>query len=244
MTFPSANHTNIFFQLALSVQSATGSFAGTTGSLQFEANASTPPSGFSGAVSLAPTIARPSDGATASGSTILDASATNATSVEFKLFGGIYGASAPVICTANLTLYGWVCSWNSLTVPNGSYVLVAEGFTSTSNALSPSVNITVNNPAPTATVARPSNGAKVSGSTILDASATNAIGVVFRLFGGIYGYSGPVICTATLTLYGWVCSWNSATVPNGSYVLLAEAGNYDSNTFSPNVNITVKNPPG
>ena len=126
--------------------------------------------------------------------------------------------------------------------PNGSFLLVAEAFNSTSNAVSPSVNITINNPVPTATVARPSNGATVSGSTILDASATNTTSVEFRLFGGIYGYSAPVLCTATLTLYGWVCSWNSTTSPNGSYVLLAEAFNSGSTafSFSPNVNITIR----
>ena len=112
-TFQGASHTLLFVQLALSVQSGTGSFAGTTGSLQFETLLSYPFSGgFSGTVSLAPTIARPSNGTTVSGSTILDASATNATSVEFRLFGGSLGSSQAVLCTATLTLYGWVCSWN------------------------------------------------------------------------------------------------------------------------------------
>jgi Galactose oxidase, central domain len=95
---------------------------------------------------------------------------------------------------------------------------------------------------PTTTVARPSNGAIVTGTmVILDASATNATSVEFRLFGGVYGYSAPVLCTATLTLYGWVCSWDSTTSPNGRYVLLAEASNSISTAFSPNVNITIQN---
>ena len=38
---------------------------------------------------------------TLSGSTYLDASGSNATSVEFLLFGGPYGFDAPVICTAS-----------------------------------------------------------------------------------------------------------------------------------------------
>jgi hypothetical protein len=246
-TFPSASHTSLFVRLALSVQGGTGSFAGTTGSLQLEANTGIPlgeSTGFSGTVSLAPTIARPATGASLSGSTILDASAPNATSVQFDLLGGFLGSSYEVLCTAAVTLYGWVCSWNSANVPNGSYVLEAEAFTPTSNALGPNVNVTVDNPPPSAIVARPTNGASVSGSTILDASASNTTNVEFRLFGGIYGYSAPVLCTATLTSYGWVCSWNSATVPNGSYVLLAEASSLVSTAFSPNVNITVKNPTG
>ena len=88
----------------------------------------------------------PSNGATLTGSTFLDASASNATSVEFRLFGGTYGYAAPVICTATLTLYGWLCYWNTMTVPNGSYVLVSESFNSTGSAFSlGGATITVNN---------------------------------------------------------------------------------------------------
>ena len=67
-------------------------------------------------------IGLPSAGATLSGSTALDASGSNATSVEFLLFGGTYGFAAPVICTATApTIVGWLCAWNTTTVPNGSY---------------------------------------------------------------------------------------------------------------------------
>ena len=75
----------------------------------------------------------------------LDASASNATSVEFLLFGGIYGYAAPVLCTATPTIYGWLCSWNTTTVPNGSYVLVSEAFNSAGSTFSSGVSITVNN---------------------------------------------------------------------------------------------------
>jgi outer membrane protein assembly factor BamB len=165
----------------------------------------------------------PSNGATVSGSTLLDASASNATSVEFQLFGGAYGFFGPVLCTATPTYYGWLCSWNTTTVPNGSYVLSSLAFNSTGSAYSMGgVNITVNNP-PTTSVLIPSNGATVAGSTLLDASASSATSVEFRLFGGIYGFNAPVLCTATPTYYGWLCSWNTTTVPNGSYVLSSEA---------------------
>ena len=184
----------------------------------------------------------PSNGATLSGSTTLDASASNATSVEFRLFGGVYGYNAPVLCTATLTYYGWVCSWNTTTVPNGSYALLSEAFNSGGSAFSSGVSITVNNqPPPTTSVLIPSNGATLSGSTTLDASASNATSVEFRLFGGVYGYNAPVLCTATLTYYGWLCSWNTTTVPNGSYALLSEAFNSGGSAFSSGVSITVHN---
>jgi hypothetical protein len=75
----------------------------------------------------------------------------------------------------------------------------------------------------------------------LDASASNATGVLFVLFGGTYGYHGHVLCTATLTYYGWVCSWNSKTVPNGAYTLTSFAYNSGAYAFSPGVDIAVEN---
>ena len=66
---------------------------------------------------------------------------------------------------------------------------------------SASAPLFVNNP-PTTSIIIPSNGATLSGSTYLDAAATNATSVEFRLFGGIYGYSAPVVCTATPTFTG------------------------------------------
>jgi hypothetical protein len=105
----------------------------------------------------------------------------------------------------------------------------------------PSVTIS-SNPNPTTAVLVPSNGATLSGSTYLDASASNATSVEFLLFGGSYGYNAPVLCTAKPTYYGWLCSWNTTTVPNGSYALLSEAFGAGGSTFSSGVSITVNNP--
>jgi len=96
-------------------------------------------------------------------------------------------------------------------------------------------------PPPTTSVIIPSDGAALSGTTTLDATASSATSVEFRLFGGSYGFAAPVLCTATLTYYGWFCSWDTTTVPNGSYVLVSEAFNSAGNTFSSGASITVKN---
>jgi hypothetical protein len=185
----------------------------------------------------------PSIGATLSGSTYLDASASNATSVEFLLFGGTYGFSAPVLCTATPTLYGWLCAWNTTTVPDGTYTLVSLASNSAGSTFSSGVNIVVNNnnSPPTTRVLIPSNGATLSGSTYLDASATNATSVAFVLFGGTYGFSDRVLCTATPTLYGWLCAWNTTTVPDGTYTLFSGTGNSAGIAFGSGVSITVKN---
>jgi YVTN family beta-propeller protein len=190
------------------------------------------------------TVLVPSNGATLSGTAAtLDASATNATSVKFLLFGGTYGYNAPVLCTATLTAYGWVCSWNTTTVPNGSYVLLSEASGAGGSAFSSGVSMTIKNPLPTTNIQVPSNGATLSGTAVtLDASAANATSVKFLLFGGTYGYNAPVLCTATLTYYGWVCLWNTTTVPDGSYVLVSEAFNAVGSAFSSGVSITITRP--
>jgi hypothetical protein len=185
----------------------------------------------------------PSNGTSLSGTAAtLDASASNATSVEFLLFGGIYGYAAPVICTSTLTYYGWVCSWNTTTVPDGFYALVSEASGPGGSAYSSGVSITIDNPPPTTAVLIPSNGTSLSGTAAtLDASASNATSVEFRLFGGSYGFNAPVLCTATPTYYGWLCSWNTTTVPNGTYALLSEAFGAGGSTFSSGVSITIDN---
>ena len=122
-------------------------------------------------VSPSPTtsVLVPSNGASLSGTAAtLDAAASNATSVKFLLFGGSYGYAAPVICTATPSYYGWVCSWNTTTVPDGSYGLVSEASRSPGGtAYSSGVGITVDNPPPTTSIVVPSNGASLSGTAYL-----------------------------------------------------------------------------
>ena len=188
-------------------------------------------------------VLNPSNKATVSGTaTTLDASATNATSIEFVLFGGSYGLSGHSVGAATLTYYGWVDTWNTTTVPNGSYVLVSYASGAGGSTASSGVSITVNNASPpTTSVLIPSKGATVSGSTTLDASATNATSIEFVLFGGSYGLSGHSVGAATLTYYGWVDTWNTTTVPNGSYVLVSYASGAGGSTASSGVSITVHN---
>jgi outer membrane protein assembly factor BamB len=79
-------------------------------------------------------------------------------------------------------------------------------------------------PPPVATVLVPAAGATLTGNAVLDASATSTVGVaavVFRLSGGTE--TDHLIGTATLTIFGWLCSWNSTSVPDGAYTLTAVA---------------------
>ncbi len=194
--------------------------------------------------SSAPTtsVLIPSAGATLSGTAAtLDAAASNATSVQFLLSGGAY--SNQVICTTTPTIYGWVCPWDSTTVPNGTYTLNSKAFNSTANAVSTGVAVTVaNSPPPTTSVLIPSAGATLSGTAAtLDAAASNATSVQFLLSGG--AYSNQVICTTTPTIYGWICPWDSTRVPNGTYTLNSKAFNSTANAVSTGVAVTVANSP-
>ena len=80
----------------------------------------------------------PAPGAAVHGAVVLDASATNAVSVEWFLSGVDIGP-------AQLTYYGWLYSWNTKTVANASYVLLSEALNSSGSAFSPGVSMSVAN---------------------------------------------------------------------------------------------------
>jgi hypothetical protein len=183
----------------------------------------------------------PANGATVSGSQTLDAVASSGVSrVQFELTGG--PDNGTVIATATPTIYGWLASWNTTTVPNGTYTLQSvASYAGGGNGTSPAVSVTVNNPPPTTSMLVPANGATESGSVHLAASASsNVTSVNFELTGG--PDNGTVIATATRTIYGWLASWNTTTVPNGTYTLQSVAS-YDGggNGTSTSITITVSN---
>ena len=192
----------------------------------------------------ATTVLVPSSGASVSGtSSVLNASASPyVSSVTYKLSGGPSNLVYQVIATGTPTYYGWLSHWNTATVPNGTYSLVSDAaFSNGVSNFSTTISITVNNPLPATSILIPSQATTLSGSTTLDATGSNASSVEFLLFGGIYGFAAPVVCTATPTYYGWLCTWNTSTVPNGSYVLVSEAFNSAGINFSTGVNVTVNN---
>jgi uncharacterized protein YjbI with pentapeptide repeats len=97
---------------------------------------------------------------------------------------------------------------------------------------------------PTTSVVVPSNGATISGSAWLDASASSPVGVAsvsFEVTGP--GAGNTVIATGTPTLYGWLAGWNTTNTYNGTYTLqsVATDANGTSSTSAP-ITITVNNP--
>jgi major membrane immunogen (membrane-anchored lipoprotein) len=163
--------------------------------------------------------------------------------VQFHLTGGALNDA--LIATATPTYFGWLASWNSTTVPDGTYTLQSEASDAAGNqGVSTGVTVVVDNPPPTTSVVIPSNGASVSGAQVtLDASASDKVGVTkveFHLTGG--SLNNALIATATLTYFGWLASWNSTTVPDGTYTLQSEASDAAGNQgVSPAISVTVAN---
>jgi hypothetical protein len=178
------------------------------------------------------------------GTTALSSVACPSTTVCYAV-GGPYSTTPPgeILETTNGT------SWVNQTLPSGVTQLTdVSCVTATTTCMAAGLNsdlggmiLTNTTPPPTTTLLVPANGAKLSGSTYLDASASNASSVEFLLFGGTYGYSGHLVGTATPTIYGWLDGWNTTTVPNGSYVLLSLASGPGGSTYSAGVSITVTN---
>ncbi len=187
----------------------------------------------------------PSNGATLSGSLFLDAAASDnvpITQVNYVLSGGTYNDT--VISGSFPTYFGWIGGWNTTTVPNGTYTLQSVATNAADQSTpSASISVTVNNPPPTTTVALPADGATVTGSQWLDASASPGVTKVqYELTGG--SYSDTVISGSTPTYYGWIGAWNTTTVPNGTYTLqsVASYAGGVAGTSAP-ITITVNNPP-
>jgi hypothetical protein len=187
----------------------------------------------------------PSNGAFLTGSQYLDASASDifgVTKVEFHLTGGTLNDA--LIATATLTRYGWLAGWDTTTVPDGTYTLQSVAYDTNGNTgLRTGITVTVANPPPVTSVFIPSNGASLTGSQLLDASASDIVGVTkveFHLTGGTL--NDALIATATPTYYGWLAGWDTTTVPNGTYTLQSVAYDAVGNSGqSTGITVTVAN---
>lgn len=168
----------------------------------------------------------PAPGVTVSGTqVVLDATANGGTTqLNFELSGG--SLSDSVIATVNTeSLWGWATTWNSTTVPNGVYDLLAVPVPPVQVEQSGEISITVNNPAPATAVVLPANNATVSGTTTyFDATASSGVtNVTYELSGGPSDLNDVQVATGTGTLFGWLAVWNTTTVPNGNYTLQSVA---------------------
>jgi hypothetical protein len=180
-------------------------------------------------------ITAPSNGASVSSSINITATASDndrVAGVQFKLDGANLGAE---ITTAPYTR-----SWDTRTATNGSHTIVAIARDPSGNSTTKSVAVTVNNDLtpPTISFSSPANGASVSATINVAASASDNVGVVgvqLKLDGAVLG--------AELTSAPYTRSWDSRTTTNGSHTLTAVARDLAGNTQTATVTVTVSNDP-
>jgi YD repeat-containing protein len=132
-------------------------------------------------------------------------------------------------------------AWNTTTVANGTYTVTARARDAAGNTtLSAPVTVTVANPdvtAPSVSLTGLANGATVSGSVPLSASASDNIGVTQVQF--FVDNSTTALATDTTSPY--TASWDTTTATNGAHTLRAVARDAAGNTTTSTVNVTVAN---
>ncbi len=187
-------------------------------------------------------VVLPSNNATVSGSQYLDAiTSPSVSNVTYELTGG--SLNDQVIATAVPTIYGWIASFNTTTVANGTYTLQSVATSNGLTGTSPGVSVTVDNPPPSTFVALPANDTTLMGAQYLDAGASAGVTqVTYEISGGPNDLVDQTISGSTPTIYGWIGAWNTASVPDGTYTLnsVASYAGGVSGT-SPPITVTVSN---
>jgi hypothetical protein len=176
------------------------------------------------------------EGAAVTGTIALAATASDevgVAGVQLTLDGANLGAE--------YTAAPYAIAWNSASVANGVHVLGAVARDAAGNQQTASVTVSVSNDAMPPTVAMTSpgaDGALVTGTITLEASASDDIGVAgvqFALDGVNLGDE------ATTAPYQF--AWDSGAVANGAHVVSVVARDAAGNAQTVSVNVIVANVP-
>jgi putative lipoic acid-binding regulatory protein len=187
-----------------------------------------------------PTVAlsAPASGATVNGTVTVSATASDnvgVTGVQFRLDGANIGSED--------TTSPYSISWNTTSAANGSHSLTAIARDAAGNTRTSSpVDVTVQNSAPvdttlpTVSLTAPANGATVSATISVAATASDNVGVAgvqFLLDGANLG--------AEDTSSPYSMSWNTTAAANGTHTIAARARDAAGNTQMSSVTVTVQN---
>src|SRR6185295_16717019 len=181
-------------------------------------------------------ITAPANGATVSGTVNVNATASDnvgVAGVQFFVDGATLGGED--------TTSPYSVSWNTTAVANGSHQLTARARDAAGNrTTSATVTVTVSNAPPsdttppTVSITSPANGATVSGTTQISATASDNVGVA-----GVQFLVDGATLGAEDTSSPYAVSWNTTTANNGSHQLTATARDAAGNrTTSATVTVT------
>jgi hypothetical protein len=182
-------------------------------------------------------IVSPAPGATLSGTNVvIDATASDSlgiTSVQFKVDGANVGS--PV------TVSPYTYSLNTTLFSNGAHTLTATATDQGGNsATSAAVSVTVNNAgssSPTVSITAPTNGATVSSTVTVSASASDSVGIASVQFEIDSANVGTAVTTAPYTF-----SWDTTKSTNGAHALTAIATDKAGHSaVSSTISVTVNN---
>ena len=127
-------------------------------------------------------------------------------------------------------------SWNAKAVKDGSHSIFAKAYDKAgNNATSATVNVTVDNTLPNVSITSPSGGSSVSGTTVINATAsdTNLLRVVFIV-------DGTVVSRVSNAPYSY--SWNTSSLVNGSsHTIVAKAIDKTGNSKDASITVTANN---
>jgi hypothetical protein len=179
-------------------------------------------------------LTAPSNNAVVSGSAVaVSATASDDTGVSRVDF---YRDGNVLLGTDDTSPYG--ISWDTTSATGGAHTLIAVatdllGNTQTSTI----VNVMVDNTAPQVSLIAPANGAFVTGTVAVSATATDNVGISKVEF-----YSDNNVLLSTDSLAPYTFNWNSTTVTQGAHTLYAIAEDTSGlRTTSATIAITVDN---
>lgn len=136
--------------------------------------------------------------------------------------------------TGNETHTVWSAPWNTLSVPNGDYVITAIATKGGQQASSAPRTVKVANVTISVSIASPSNGATITGTReIVVAAVPSAVSVTIKIVKSTdAGVASTRIAIYDASRQVWTTQWRSNDVPNGQYRIEAQAKDSNGQTFT------------
>ncbi len=185
-------------------------------------------------------ITSPSTGATVSGLVPLSANASDAGSGIARV---VFKVDGTTIATDTASPYA--SAWDSTLASAGAHTIQAIATDGSGNSTTSSIQVSIAAPPPpadttppTVSITSPANGATVSGSVSIAASASDAGSGVARV---VFKVDGTTIATDTASPYSAV--WNATGAAPGAHTIQAIATDGSGNSTTSSIQVSIAAPP-